>query len=154
MSVRRLCVIGAGGAFALFALLAAIAAEDDQLLATVDKPAILTAKLAEALESAAPDQPAPRVIIHITGYQPPKKGAVRGVVKVQKTDGTEQEIGTFGVFPDTAFKADSSRARSYSFPLPRELLTGAVKLKVEVVPDKPQGTGEGAQLEVGRAEIQ
>jgi hypothetical protein len=154
MSVRHLWTIGAGCAFALIAPLAAIAAEGSPLLATVDRPAILTATPAAALESTAAGQPASRVIVHITSYQPPQKGAVRGVVKVQKPDGSEQEIGTFGVFPDTAFKADTSRARSYSFPLPKELATGPVKLKVEIVPDKPQGTGEGAQLEVGRAEIQ
>jgi hypothetical protein len=154
MRVRRLWTIGAGCAVALTALIAAIAAEGDQLLATVDRPAILTATPAKALESTAADRPAPRVIVHVTGYQPPQKGAIRGVVKVQKPDGSEQEIGTFGVFPDTAFKADSSGARRYSFPLPKELATGAVKLKVEVVPDKAQGTGEGAQIEVGRAEIQ
>jgi hypothetical protein len=154
MSVRRLWTIGAGCALALIAPTAAISAEDGQLLATVDRPAILTATPAKALESTAADQPAPRVVVHITGYQPPQKGAIRGVVKVQKPDGSEQEIGTFGVFPDTAFKADSSRARRYSFPLPKELATGAWKLKVEVVPDKAQGTGEGAQLEVGGAEIQ
>jgi hypothetical protein len=147
-------MIGAGCALALVALIAAIAAEGNQLLATVDKPAILTATPAKALESPAVDQAAPRVIVRVTGYQPPQKGAIRGVVKVQKPDGSEQEIGTFGVFPDTAFKADSSRARSYSFPLPKELATGAVKLKVEVVPDKAQGTAEGAQLELGSAEIQ
>ena len=154
MSVRRLWTIGAGCALALIALIAAIAAEGDQLLATVDRPAILTATPAAALESTAAGQPPSRVIVHVTAYQPPQKGAIRGVVKVQKPDGSEQEIGTFGVFPDTAFKADSSRARRYSFPLPKELATGAVKLKVEVVPDKAQGTGEGAQLEVGRAEIE
>jgi hypothetical protein len=154
MGVRRLWMIGAGCALALLALLAAIAAEGDQVLATVDRPAIVTATPAKALESAAPDQPAPRVIVHVTGYQPPQKGGVRGVVKVQKPDGTELEIGTFGVFPDTAFKADTSRARRYGFPLPKELATGAVKLKVEIVPDKARDTGEGAQLEIGRAEIQ
>jgi hypothetical protein len=154
MRVRRLWTISAGCALALIALIAAIAAEGDQLLATVDKPAILTAMPARALESTAADQPAPRVIVHVIGYEPPQKGAIRGVVKVQKPDGSEQEIGTFGMFPDTAFQAESSRARRYSFPLPKELATGAVKLKVEVVPDKAEGTGQGARLELGRAEIQ
>jgi predicted RNase H-like nuclease len=154
MGVRRLGLIGAGCAVALFALLAAIAAEGDQLLVTVDKPAIVTATPGKALERVAADQPAPRVIVNVTGYQPPQKGAVRSVVKVQKPDGTEQEIGSFGVFPDTAFKADPSRPRRYSFALPKELATGAVKLKVEVVPDKAQGTGEGARLELGGVEIQ
>ena len=73
---------------------------------------------------------------------------------LQKADGTEQEIGTFGVFPDSAFKAETSRARAYSFPLPKELAADPVKLKIEVVPDKERGTGEGAQLEIGHAEIQ
>jgi hypothetical protein len=100
------------------------------------------------------DTGAPRVVVHVTGYQPAQVGSVRGVVKVQKADGTEQEIGTFGVFPDTAFKAGTSRARVYSFPLPKELTADPVKLKVEVVPDKERGTGEGAQLEIGHAEIQ
>jgi hypothetical protein len=147
-------MIGAGCVLALLAPLAAIVAEGDQLLVTVDKPAIVTATPAEGLQSGAANPPAPRVVLRVIGYQPPQKGAVRGVVKVQKPDGTEQEIGTFGVFPDAAFKADSSRARRYSFPLPKELATGAVKLKVELVPDKARDTGEGAQLEVGSAEIQ
>jgi hypothetical protein len=80
--------------------------------------------------------------------------AARSAVKVEKPDGTEQEIGTFGVFPDAAFQADTSRPRAFSFPLPKELATGVVKLKIEVVPDRPQATGKGAQLEVGHAEIQ
>jgi hypothetical protein len=151
MGVRRLWMIGAGCALALLAPLAAIVAEGDQLLATVDKPAIVTATPAKALESAAA---ASRVIVHVTGYQPPQKGTVRVVVKVQKPDGTEQEIGTFGVFPNTAFKADSYPVRRYSFPLPKELATDAVKLTVQIVPDKARDTGEGAQLVVGGAEIQ
>jgi hypothetical protein len=154
MSVRRLWMIGAGCALALILSICPVAAEDNQLLATVDSPAILTATPADGLESTAAGQAAPRVIVQITGYQPPQKGAIRAVVKVQKADGSEQEIGTFGMFPDAAFKTDSSRARRYSFPLPTDLATGPVKLKVEVVPDKPRATGEGAQLEVGGAEIQ
>jgi hypothetical protein len=150
MSVRRLWLISVGSALAL---LAPIAAEGGQLLATIDRPAILTATPTKALESTAADRSGPRVVVDVTGYQPPQKGAVRGVIKVQKSDGTEHEIGTFGVFPNAAFRADSSRARRYSFPLPKELATGAVKLKVEVVPDKAQETGEGAQIEVGGAEI-
>jgi hypothetical protein len=152
MRVDRLWMIGAGGVLALIAPIAAIAAEDDQLLATVDKPATLTASPAKNPQGIA-DQPGPQVVVHVTGYQRPQEGAVRGVVKVQKPDGSEQQIGTFGVFPDAAFQAGSSRPRSYSFPLPRELASGPVKLKVEIVPDKPQGTGAGAQLEIGHAEI-
>jgi hypothetical protein len=151
MGVRRLWIIGAGCGLAILALLGTIPAEGDQLIATVGKPAIVTTAPANA---PAAREWAPRVVVHVTGYQPPHQGGVRGVVKVEKPDGTEQEIGTFGVFPDAAFKADTSRPRAYSFPLPKELATDAVKLKVEVVPDGPQATGKGAQLEVGYAEIQ
>jgi hypothetical protein len=151
MGVRRLWVMGAGCAVGLLALFAAIAAEVDQLRATIDKPATVTATPAKALESTSADQPAPSVTLHVTGYQPPKDGAVAGVVKIQKPDGSEQELGTFGVFPQTAFKTDSSNARRYSFTLPKELASGPVKLKVDLVPIR--GTGEGAQLEVGRAEV-
>jgi hypothetical protein len=69
---------------------------------------------------------AARVVVHVTGYKPPQEGGICGVVKVQKPDGSVQEIGTFGVFPDTAFKADASHARRYGFPLPKELATGPV----------------------------
>ena len=154
MDVRRILNIGVGSAFAIFAVIAALPAEGDPLIATVGKPAIVTAAPAKPQEGLEADKAPPRVVIHVTGYQPAQKGSVRGVVKVQKADGTEQEIGTFGVFPDAAFKAETSRARAFSFPLPKELAAGPVKLKVEVVPDKERGTGEGAQLEVGHAEIQ
>lgn len=154
MDVRRILIIGVGSALAIFAVIAALPAEGDPLIATVGKPAIVTATPAKPQGGLTPDKEPPRVVVHVTGYQPAQKGSVRGVVKVQKRDGTEQEIGTFGVFPDTAFKAETSRARAFSFPLPKELAAGAVKLKVEVVPDKERGTGEGAQLEIGRAEIQ
>ena len=154
MDVRRILNIGVGSAFAIFAVIAALPAEGDPLIAAVGKPAIVTAAPAKPQEGLTADKGPPRVVVHVTGYQPAQKGSVRGVVKVQLADGTEQEIGTFGVFPDTAFKAETSRVRAFSFPLPKELAAGPVKLKVEVVPDKERGTGEGAQLEIGHAEIQ
>ncbi len=150
--VRRLWIIGVGCGLAILAQLAPTRAESDQLIATVGKPAIVTAT--PKPDGFAAGSSGPRVVVHVTGYQPPQHGGVRGVVKVQRPDGTEQEIGTFGVFPDTAFRADTSRARVYGFPLPKEMATGAVKLKVEIVPDRAQATGEGAQLEIGHAEIQ
>ena len=154
MDVRRILNIGMGSAFAIFAVIAALPAEGDPLIATVGNPAIVTAAPAKPQEGLTADKRPPRVVVHVTGYQPAQKGSVRGVVKVQQADGTEQQIGTFGVFPDTAFKAETSRARAFSFPLPKELAADPVKLKVEVVPDKERGTGEGAQLEIGHAEIQ
>jgi hypothetical protein len=154
MDVRRILITGVGSALAIFAVIAALPAEGDPLIATVGKPAIVTAAPAKPQEGLTADKGAPRVVVHIIGYQPAQKGSVRGVVKVQTGDGTEQEIGTFGVFPDGAFKTETSRGRVFSFPLPKGLAAGPVKLKVEVVPDKERGTGEGAQLEIGHAEIQ
>jgi hypothetical protein len=145
-------MIGAGCAVALLAPIAAIAAEDSQLLATADKPATLTATPAAALEGTAAARRPSRVIVYVTGYQPPQKGAVNFVVKVQKPDGSDQEIGTFTEFPNQAFKGETSRPRKHPFDLPKELATGAVKVKVEVVPLR--GSPEGAQLEVGRAETE
>jgi hypothetical protein len=154
MDVRRILFISVGSASAIFAVIAALPAEGEPLIATVGKPAIVTAALAKPKEGLTADKGPPRVVVHVTGYQPAQQGSVRGVVKVQKADGTEQEIGTFGVFPDTPFKAGTSRARVFSFTLPQELAADPVKLKVEVVPDKERGTGEGAQLEIGHAEVQ
>lgn len=154
MDVRRILIIGVGGPLAIFAVVAALSAEGDPLMATVGKPAIVTAAPARPLESLTADKGPPRVVVYVTGYQPAQEGSVRGVVKVQKADGTESEIGTFGVFPNTAFKAETSRARAFSFPFPKDMAAGPVKLKVEVVPDRERGAGEGAQIEIGHAEIQ
>jgi hypothetical protein len=154
MHVRHLSIAGTASALAVVAVIRAVPAAGDPLIATVDKPAIVAATPAKPQESLAADKAPLRVVVHVTGYRPAEKGSVRGVVKVQKADGTEQEIGTFGVFPDAAFKADTSRAKSFSFPLPKELAAEPVKLKIEVVPDKQHGTGEGAQLEIGHAEVQ
>jgi hypothetical protein len=154
MDVRRILIISVASALAMLAVIAALPAEGAPLIATVGQPAIVTVAPAKPQEGLAADKAPPRVVVHVTGYQPAQKGSVRGVVKVQKADGTEQEIGTFGVFPDAAFKAGKSRARAFSFPLPKELAADPVKLKIEVVPDKERGTGEGAQLEIGHAEIQ
>ena len=150
MRVRGSWMMGVGCTLLLLAPIGAVAAEGDHLLATMDKPAVVTATASSAPTSLG--QPAGRqVVISVTGYQPPQGGAIQGVVKAQRPDGSEQQIGTIGVFPDTAFKADSSRPRTYNFPLPKELQGASVKLKVELVPLR--GKAEGAQLEVGSAEI-
>jgi hypothetical protein len=154
MDVRHWSTIGMASALAILAGTAAMPAEGEPLIATVGNPAIVTALPSNAPPSLTGAKQPSRVVVHVTGYKPAQQGSVRGVVKVQQADGTEKEIGTFGVFPDTAFKADTSRPRTFSFPLPKELAADPVKLKVEVVPDKERSTGEGAQLEIGRAEIQ
>jgi hypothetical protein len=127
------------------------AVEGNQLIATVERPATVTVSVAQGPDSIEAGQ---YVVVDVTAYTPPRDGVVQGVVTVQKnTDGTEQEIGRFGIFPNTEFSAaDPSKVRRYSFPLPRDVLQdGPVKLTVHVVPLR--GEGEGARLELGGAEI-
>jgi hypothetical protein len=90
----------------------------------------------------------------MTGFRPPHDGAVQAIVKLQREGGqTEQEIGRFGMFPNTEFKAaDPSKAQRFGLPLPNELAgSKALKLHVYLVPFK--GDGNGAVLELGGAEI-
>lgn len=142
---------GASFAFVLVLIsLGAVAAEGDQLLATMASPAVITL----TPPGRGQDQPA-RVVINVMGFRPPLDGSlVEAVVKAQRV-GTdkEQEIGRFGIFPNAEYKAaDPSQAQRFSFALTRELASGGpVKVKVELVPVR--GKGEGARLEVGGAEI-
>ena len=127
------------------------AAEGNQLIATVERPATVTLAFAPGSDSIKAGQ---HVVVDVAAYTPPRHGAVQGVVTIQKnTDSTEQEIGRFGIFPNTEFSAaDPSKVRRYSFPLPRNVSQdGPVKLTVHVVPLR--GEGEGARLELGGAEI-
>ena len=97
------------------------AVEGNQLIATVERPATVTVSVAQGPDSIEAGQ---YVVVDVTAYTPPRDGVVQGVVTVQKnTDGTEQEIGRFGIFPNTEFSAaDPSKVRRYSFPLPRDVL--------------------------------
>ena len=125
-------------------------AEGNQLIATVERPATVTVTVVRGPDSIEGQY----VVVDVAAYTPPRDGAIQGVVTVQKhTDSTEQEIGRFGIFPDTEFSAaDPSKVRRYSFPLPSDVLQdGPLKLTVHVVPLR--GEGKGARLELGGAEI-
>jgi hypothetical protein len=145
-------MIGAGYAFALFAPGFAAAAEGDQVRATVDQPAVVTA--APMAEGQVAGQPA-RVVISVTGFRPPQDGGpVQGVVKLQGEGARpEREIGRFGLFPQAEFQtADPSAAQRFGFALPKELASGGpMKLNVYLVPMR--GEGKGSSLELGGAEI-
>jgi hypothetical protein len=125
-------------------------AQNNSPVATISNPAMVTA--AAAPEEGIVSQSS-RVIVSVTGFRPPRDGAVEAVVKAQKDDEPEQEIGRFGIFPSTGFTAaDSSGARRFGLPLPKELAgSKALKLDVYLVPFR--GSGEGAVLELGGAEI-
>ncbi|MGH6839683.1 MAG: hypothetical protein ACREDT_12990 [Methylocella sp.] len=152
MDGRRSWLRGVWSALAVvFASVGAGVAEGDQAIATIDKPAAVTA--APAVEGIEPAQ-AQRVIIKVTGFQPPTEGAVQVVVKARVDDsGAEREIGRFGIFPNAEFKAaEPSKAQRFGLALPKELARGGpVKLNVYLVPLR--GEGKGARLELGSAEI-
>ena len=142
----------AGGSALLLALLlpGTAAAEPESLLATVDKPAVVTATPAPGAASST--GASPQVVINVTGFQPATDGPVQAVVKAQR-GGKEREIGRFGIFPHTAFKAaEPSRGQSFGIPLPKDLASGGpVKFNVYLVP--ANGEGKGASMEIGGAEI-
>ncbi len=154
MSNRAIVAIGMVCVFAAFAAGSMFSdsplAQNSPLVATAASPAVVTA-------TAAPEQSivsqTPRVIVRVTGFRPPHDGGVQAIVKLQKEDGqTEQEIGRFGIFPNAEFSADPSGAHRFGLPLPKELAgTKTLKLHVYLVPFK--GSGEGAVLELGGAEI-
>lgn len=138
-----------GAAFAL-SLSAALAAEPDQLIATTDRPATITATRPTGVR-ASPAQSA-RVIIKVTGFQPAQDGPVQAVVKAER-NGTDQEIGRFAITPYTQFRAaNPDQAKRFGLPLPNDLASGGpVKLNVYLVP--ANGAGKGASMEIGSAEI-
>jgi hypothetical protein len=127
------------------------AAEVDQLIATVDRPAVVTA--AAVMPEARPaDQPT-RLVISVMAFRPPRDGAVQAVVRIPRESGSQLEIGRFGIFPNAEFRAaEPSKAQRFGFPLPKELASGPVKLEVELLP--LQGDGKNARLAIGSAEIQ
>jgi hypothetical protein len=129
----------------------ALAENDRPSSATVESPAVVTATAAPAEGFTTQS---PRVIVSVTGFEPPREGGVEVVVKAQSEGSQkEQEIGRFGVFPQSAFKApDPSKAKRFGLPLPKELAASkTLTLRVYLVPFK--GSGEGALLELGGAEI-
>src|ERR1700730_4039628 len=129
--------------------------ESDQLLATVNGPATVTASRAPSAGDDATKLPQrARVIISVTNYRPTDDGTpVAVVVKGRTGNGEEREVGRFGITPDSEFDAaEPSAALRFNLALPRELATKEpVKFTVHLVPTK--GQGKGASLRVGDVEI-
>jgi hypothetical protein len=143
-------------------------AENDALLATISKPAIIVAARAVSPDAnAATSFRRPSVIIGVSNYHPADDGTpVEVVVKARIGNGVEREVGRFGVTPDRDFvAAEPSDALRFSLPLPRDLTTSEpVTFSVQLAssypasPDKPSasagdGRGKGAYLRVGEVEI-
>jgi len=94
------------------------------------------------------------VIISVTGYHPADDGTpVEMVVTGRAGNGTEQQVGRFGVTPDVAYHVnDAADAMRFSFRIPPALISSEpVEFSVHIVPVR--GTGSGASLQIGDAEI-
>ena len=164
MSGRSLGVSALAALTILFAHLGPAASENTAVVATVDKPAVVTAVASPSGSSRPADQPA-QVIVTVTGYKPPsgeKPPALAAVVKVQGNGAEpDREIGRFGIFPNTAF-TQADQARRYAFPLPKDLSNrDALMLSVQLEPFRGStnasgndARGEDARLEVGGAKIE
>jgi hypothetical protein len=143
-------------------------AENNALLATVNKPAIIVAArtIAAGANEASPSRRA-RVIVSVSNYHPADDGTpVEVIVSARIGNGAESEVGRFGITPDREFiAAEPSDALRFSLPLPRELTTvEPVTFSVQlasaypVSPGRPaskagEGRGKGAYLRVGEVEI-
>ncbi len=128
--------------------------ESDQLLATVNKPATVTARVPSSEGATEKLPPRARVIISVTNYRPTDDGTpVEVVVKGRTGDGEEREVGRFGITPDREFNAaEPSAALRFNLALPQELTTKEpVKFSIHLVANK--GQGKGAALRVGSIEI-
>jgi hypothetical protein len=133
----------------------ASAEEGDQLRATVDQPARITATGAAFGGNAAATSR--RVVLSVTHYHPTDDGSPVEVVVKAVIGGVEQDIGRFGVTPDREFTSTApSTTQRFSFSLPRELAAvlaagKPVIFSVHLVPIR--GEGKGAAVQVGVVEI-
>lgn len=149
----RRAAVGCVLAVALW--VAAVPAEEgDQLLATVDQPARITATEAGAPGNAA----SRRVVVSVTSYRPTDDGSpIEVVVKARAANGEERDIGRFGITPDREFTSTApATTPRFSFALPRELASvlaagKPVAFSVHLVPVR--GDGKGASLRVGTVEF-
>ena len=100
---RRSRAIGVAGILAVTLAYLSAVAEANELIATIEHPATVTVAVAPGPDSARAGR---HVVLDVTAYTPSRNGVVQGVVTVQKNaDSKEQEIGRFGIFPNTEFSA-------------------------------------------------
>lgn len=127
-------------------------AMDVSAVATPKHSAVVSVK-SEATSSEV--QPG-SLIVNVVGYEPPPQGGVQAVVTVRAaTTGESYEIGRFGLFPNSQFKAkDGDEAQQFQLtlnPAAALLLKQQGKVSVELLPYG--GNGDGARLEIGKIDI-
>lgn len=123
------------------------AAQDNGVRATMNVPA----RVAIAPSRDPSQRASARVVITVTGFRPSASGPVEAVVLIPC--GTEErEIGRFGIFPQQPFTAGSNaNAQRFGFALP-----DACKMPSQVIirVEPSAGDGSGAELVIGRAELE
>lgn len=138
------------GALVLLATFGVLAAQEDRLLATVEKPAIVP--VVQSVSAEAIKEGPLHVVVTVTGFQPSSTGAVQAIVEALCGTSTV-EIGRFGVLPQKAFSpAEPSKAQRFSFSLTPDLTCDRPQsVTIHLVPS--HGDGRGASLEIGGAEL-
>jgi hypothetical protein len=138
------------GAFAMLAAFDDPAAQEDRLLATMDKPA--TVPIVQSLSADATKGGPMHVIVTVTGFQPSPAGPVQAIVEA-KCGTSLVEIGRFGILPQTSFSAsEPSKAQRFSFAIASDSTCQRPEsVIIRLVPS--HGDGRGATLEIGRAEL-
>ena len=129
---------------------------DVSAVATPKQAAIVPVKPAPADPNARAGQ-AGSLVVDIVGFQPPPTGSVQAVVSVRAAaTGERHEIGRFGLFPNSAFKAkgadETQKFQLTLDPAAAQLLRKHGKVSVDLLPNG--GNGDGAQLEIGKIDIQ
>jgi hypothetical protein len=156
---RRIAVLGLsavlGGAMAG-------GAAERPVIATPGSAAVVALPAPTAGEAPAGRPPASSgkgatMVIDVLSFQPPPQGSVQAVVTVKSpSTGAVQEIGRFGLFPNSAFKA-ATRDAAQSFrltldPAATDKVQQQGQVSVGLVPFG--GSGDGAQLEIGKIDLQ
>ncbi len=140
-------------------------AADGDMMATIEKPAVLTVPVPA---SARADQQR-QLILDVTEFQPPvcpadEVCAVQAVVKAatNSSGGPPQEIGRFSITPNAQFRvANPLDAQRFGFVLPANLARGGpLKIYVYLVSSGPETAQANnvnaladARLKLGGAEI-
>jgi hypothetical protein len=108
-------------------------AQNDAMLATVDRAATVTVQRAPVSAAPGPQRRA-RVIVSFTNYSPSADCApVEVVVKGRAGGGPELEVGRFAVTPNGPF--NGPEPQSVGLPLPSQLVTDVpVHFSIQLVP--------------------
>jgi hypothetical protein len=145
------------GVASIFGAMMVASATDVPVVATPNQSAIVPVKPEAATAAAAQPGQTGSLVINIVGFEPPSKGTtVQAVVTVKGATGEVHEIGRFGLFPNSRFKAkDGDDIQKFPLrlnPAAALLLKQEGKVSVDLVPYG--GSGDGARLEIGKIDIQ